>query len=432
MDDMQVKIQLFVEVINDQMGKVSRQIKGLGKQFDVFKYLGVERADSFGSSMKKAGDQVKKNTMSNKKFITTMLSVMFAASALGRIFRGLLAPALEMSGMFSLIGDLLGVILLPIVLAIMDPLISLLTWFIDLPDSVKLAIGQFILVGAVLFTLLPIILTVVMAVVQLAGVFGGLFSSLTALFGGGLLGGIAAAFVTIGGTSALISLLAPLWDMIKNAVSGVWEQLLKLPGLQNLLDKFGITVEQLSHPWDTLKTKVGDFIKDYLAQHPELKKAYEEFKTKVDDIKLSFEKLWDKIKEIDFKKLGDTFLDLATNALPKLVDIFTQLLNILLKIKDVSDKIGLTALMGKILDTMGNKPEATFAGIAGAGVGTMVGGPLGGLIGAAGAAGVTDILINIRDGIYGLHDKIFTSVSYANSAGQPINYDYPRSGVSYP
>ena len=73
---------------------------------------------------------------------------------LSGIMWGLLAPAMKMSGLFDLLNVTLGVVFLPIVMRLMDFLLPIMQWFMDLPAPVQEVIGAIVLFTGVLFGIL--------------------------------------------------------------------------------------------------------------------------------------------------------------------------------------------------------------------------------------------------------------------------------------
>ena len=91
-----------------------------------------------------------------KPFRMELLSVMFGAQMVSRAITGLFRPALEMAGVFEILGIGLAVFFLPAVMALLTPLMDLVNWFISLPEPVKLMIGALLGVVAAFFTFLSV------------------------------------------------------------------------------------------------------------------------------------------------------------------------------------------------------------------------------------------------------------------------------------
>jgi hypothetical protein len=218
MEDVEVHVTMFIDVINKQMENLNKSLKSL---------------DRF----------IRKNTISNKKFITTMLSTMFAAQKLNQVFSGMLFPAMQMVGIFDIINATLGVVFLPIALAMMNALIPIMTWFMDLPPSAQLVIGAFTALGAAITGLAAAILPLYLAFTQITGLTGmaglstlagGLASAMDALLGP--IGLIILAAVAVWSTNfggfrdfvdkelgIILALFKSIWKLVSDVVTGAWE-----------------------------------------------------------------------------------------------------------------------------------------------------------------------------------------------------------------
>ena len=141
-DEINVKINLMVEVINKQMDKVNKA------------------TERFGGNIDKA-------TMSNKKFITTMLSTMFAAQKLSQFFNGLLFPAMQMAGIFDLVSQILAVLFLPAVLLLIDPLLKVFDWVTSLDPATQTFIGTLALLAAGVTAVVAAFAPLILAFTQL-------------------------------------------------------------------------------------------------------------------------------------------------------------------------------------------------------------------------------------------------------------------------
>lgn len=93
-----------------------------------------------------------------KRFHAEYLSAMFGFQAISRGMQALLSPSFEIVGVFELLATTLQIVFLPIALTMMDVLIPILSLFMDMPDSLKLALGALVVViggiaalGAVFF-----------------------------------------------------------------------------------------------------------------------------------------------------------------------------------------------------------------------------------------------------------------------------------------
>lgn len=102
-----------------------------------------------------------------------MLSLMFTGYAVQRAMFGLLRSAMDMVGIFDMLNVTLGIVFLPIALALMEALMPILLWFMNLPDPVKMVIGGLALLAGVLGI-----------IVAFLGALGAAFTGLTVLMAG--------------------------------------------------------------------------------------------------------------------------------------------------------------------------------------------------------------------------------------------------------
>jgi hypothetical protein len=102
-------------------------------------------------------DVVNKLTAANKRFKMEMLGVMFFGMSISALMTGLVAPAMQLVGIFDLLNTVLAIAFLPTAISMIDPMLALLNFFIALPDPIKSVMGAFVLfIGAIglgLFTI---------------------------------------------------------------------------------------------------------------------------------------------------------------------------------------------------------------------------------------------------------------------------------------
>lgn len=160
---------------------------------------------------KKTGEYVgtvtQKSVPATKKFAFEYLGLMFAGMAVQRMFTGLLQPALQVSGVFEVIANILELLFLPVALLLLDPLLGILEFVANLPDEAKAFIGVIVLIGAIIGGLVFLLAQVVLAfgalslawpgIVAAAGLVSGVFGSIVTVVGGSLLPIIVAAIAIL-------------------------------------------------------------------------------------------------------------------------------------------------------------------------------------------------------------------------------------------
>jgi len=330
-------------------------------------------------------------------FRMEMLSVLFFGMALQRMFMGLLRPAFEVAGIFDIISTILQLVFLPIAMALLDPLLALLDFFINLPEETKILIGKLILLGLGLGTAFLAVGVLTLGIGGLINAFGGLLGIVERLFPEPL-GDVAAAIVGIGAVSSAIDILVPIFQSIRDLVGDLWNKLIQVPEIKELMDKFGISVENLKNPFSTLEKSVGDAF-DELAERLGIEEEWKEFKKNVKDMSSNFSELWNKIKDIDLAVLVKSIKKLANAVTDTLIPAIDTLIKWLGKLLDLSDRIGFTDFIKDILNVVGRNPEAALVGT---GVGALTGNPFVAAAGGAVLAKLSDVLTGLSDDLTSL------------------------------
>jgi hypothetical protein len=190
-----------------------RQYNAMGGKF---KTIGGQAANKF-----------RMMTHGLRGFRMEMLGVMFFGMGLSKFFSGLLQPALKLVGIFELWSLMLSIVFLPLALALLDPLLKIMDWFINLPEPVKMGIGVFVALAAILFKLL-----------FLVGMFALGLGSLIQAFGGiaaikGILTGVGTIIGTVGGF--ILAILAVITIAIIGFVLAWKENFGKIKGWVELM-----------------------------------------------------------------------------------------------------------------------------------------------------------------------------------------------------
>lgn len=155
-----VIIQAFTKRFHQGMNQATGRLKHLGTEFKSFngmmalpmksyKQLNEGMAQNFSTGGKVAF-RIRQLTHGMRGFRMEMLGVMFFGMMINRIFMGMLQPALDLVGLFDLLNVTLGVVFLPIAMALLDILLPIMIWFIELPEPVKMVIGVFAVLGVII------------------------------------------------------------------------------------------------------------------------------------------------------------------------------------------------------------------------------------------------------------------------------------------
>ncbi|MFW9872075.1 MAG: hypothetical protein ACFFG0_03160 [Candidatus Thorarchaeota archaeon] len=149
--------QEFYKKQMNSLGITGRQVDNILSNYGfTFDRNGI-LIDKAGRSIKNINQVMKEGKIQTKRFNMNLLSTMFFGMSIQRVFNGLIKTSLEWVGIQELMNTTLGIVFLPIAEDLLDILLPIMMWFIDLPDPIKEVIGAITLlgatIGATMFTL---------------------------------------------------------------------------------------------------------------------------------------------------------------------------------------------------------------------------------------------------------------------------------------
>lgn len=206
-----------------------------------------------GTAMQKLATTTRFLTHGFRGFRMELLGVMFFGMGVQRAMFGILQPAFQMAGLFDLLSLIMGVVFLPIALALLDPLLQIGSWMMSLDENTRFWIGAIVLLVGVLGGFLFLIGmlglgigSLIQGLATFAPFLAGVGSAFSAF---GILIGIVLAVII-----ALIIGFALAWQenfgRIKDWVALIWQ------GIKNI---FGGMIQTIKGLWDIL---VGFFTGD--------------------------------------------------------------------------------------------------------------------------------------------------------------------------
>ena len=235
-----------------------------------------------------------------KGFRMEMLGVMFFGLALQQMFTSLLQPAMEAAGIFDLLGATLEILFLPISLVILDILMPFLEFFMNLPDSVKLAIGALVVAGLLFGFILFTVGSLALGIGSLILALGELVA-----IGPEILVGLGVAFSAIAnGVFGMVFSTGQAKDMMKN--------------------DFGIVADEGTNIVDVLLSKFGEFAQG-LPQP--IKDALSAFSPVLDLIGALFSGDFQKISDVVGGIVSGMIDTVKTFILDGIKDVFSKLEN---------------------------------------------------------------------------------------------------------
>lgn len=288
-------------------------------------------------------DRIRGLTHGMRGFRMEMLSVMFFGLGMQRFFTGLLRPALEITGIFELWGSVLQLLFLPVALALLDVLLPIFEWIMNLDEATKLAIGKFVLFMAGLGLVLFLVGSLTLAIGGLILAFGGIFTIIDKLIPDfSIFGMNVSSFIEAG---LGIGVVSALFALFKDKVGQLWEKFKKLEFVQTI--------------FNLIKDKIKELIEGDNSPLNMFKNFWIEFKKKIDELKIK-----------DFKESLDKIGKVALDIAPKLETMAGAL-------KSVANVIEFLAKHREIIGIIfGATVGGTFAGPLGLIAGGIAGGVL--------------------------------------------------------
>ncbi len=400
---------------NKEFGKIART-SGFGsvllmnnEQLATFN----KRGKQFQNRSARMANSIRLATHGLRGFRMEMLGVMFFGMAITRMFKGLIQPALQMSGAMELLSAVLGIIFLPFGLALIEFAVALLEKWEGLSDKTKKWINIIVAAGIGLGLFLQIFGALALGIgsfILVLGTLLSIFKFVGIALGGliliGALFGLTAKDVAAAteGMNSKLNSSEGIFSRLKEKVSELWERL-------SQTETFQFFAEAWSNMWKTvaedpilgtlinvlptlLKNK---FNKAFDSIGTNATGMFETLKTKFDEFKIS---LTD--GELSVTNFGKAFNLLKSIFEEFISPVVSRLLDFLQSIVDIAAEI-LPDFFKTIIGST----------IVGAGVGTIVG-PIGTGAGAIGGAGVGTVLA-IEDLIIAIQEMIAASRDNTNS-----------------
>lgn len=159
------------------LSELNRTMTMTTKEFGRFD-VGVGRVNTALTSqmsvMGRLGVRLRSMTSGFRGFKMEMLSVMFFGMMIQKTFKGLLQPALNLSGAMSLLSTVIGLMFLPVGLDMIKLIMRLWNWWESLTESTRDFYRNLVVAGVIFGTVLMIIGQFALGIGGLIMVFGGL------------------------------------------------------------------------------------------------------------------------------------------------------------------------------------------------------------------------------------------------------------------
>ena len=232
----------MVDLVSGKTKKMTESIESLGGGVQKStKQIGTMNGAIFNQQK-----TVTKTTKGLRKFKFEWLGVMFAGMALYRVFGGLIKAQMDLFGISEMLSATWMIVLLPVMEWLADLLYPILGYFMDLPTPVKILIGAFVLLAAVVGLFLMVIGQVMLGVASIVMAWPILGVIATAI--GGVIAGslgiiiaviaVVVAFVIgmyLAWKSNFLGMKKTVSDFV-NAVKGIFTGIVKVfKGVMNIV-----------------------------------------------------------------------------------------------------------------------------------------------------------------------------------------------------
>lgn len=265
------------------MSATTTQFRALGNEAGRLDKTHLKQMNTMG----RFGAKLRFLTHGFRGFKMEMLGVMFFGMMIQRMFTGLLKPALEMSGAMQLLTTVLGLMFLPVGLAVLDLIMWLWEKWQGLTEKQKGWIRTAIVVGAVLGTFIFLFGSFVLGIGSMIIAFGGLLGPI--------------------GAVALALLGYFLWEEHNDAIAeslkglligldSLWAKFLDLGVVRKFFNALGLTDEQIEELKNPIKAIKGawETFKTWITEKLEKSKTWQNIKKKWDELKDAAEEFKDK------------------------------------------------------------------------------------------------------------------------------------------
>jgi len=320
-----------IEIVTTMVDNVTGAAKTINKSIREVG-SGVTKTTVAMNGQTAAGKKLNTTTTTLSKglhrFKMEYLGVMFAGMALYRVFSGLIRKQLELYGVTDMFGAMLTVVFGPIMEVLAPILYALAEWFMDLPEGVQLAIGAFVILGAILGAVMMVFGQAALGIGALATMFVTSAATIGIVIAGVALILVGIGFI-IGGIVLIVKNWGESWGKVVEGISYV------LGGLALIL--VGIAIIIGSVPLAMIAAGVAIvaavvWVVSKIIQHWD--RVKEVFWNVVNAIVGFFEWLWDKLVGhsiipdivngiIDwFKKLPGAIFNWIKGIPGKILDVF--------------------------------------------------------------------------------------------------------------
>lgn len=211
--------------------------------------------DKFTNKQLKTTDVMRRGMYQARRFKMEWLSIMFAGMALSRVFGGLVKTQMQLFGVIDMLNAAWTLVFLPIMELITPILYKLLDIFMDMPESLKLAVGAFVILAAVIGLVLMVVGQVFLGIMGFA-LLGPIVGTII-----GIIGIFAAVLIGI------ILIVKGIYDIFKGKFEGIGTIIMGIGAILLLFIGWwalipiavGLAVYLIIKHWDKIKEWFSKF-----------------------------------------------------------------------------------------------------------------------------------------------------------------------------
>lgn len=192
-EQIQVILQAITSGFAAGLDRAQTQLKNVGKNMQEFGTVMKAPMKNFKEMNGKMGvlktlggkvaNRFRMMTHGMRGFRMEALGVMFFGMMMQRMFMQLLQPVMDAYGVFDIFRLMLLTLFLPVMDMIFPFLLGIMEWFMNLPESVKKAIGIFVVLGVIFGTVLMVLGQFALGIGSLILFFGALASPIFLIIG---------------------------------------------------------------------------------------------------------------------------------------------------------------------------------------------------------------------------------------------------------
>ena len=148
--DLLAKKQRFYGKWSRELGVNTARVRQILQKYGLQFNENGDIVDLAGRKIRGLSSVMRRGVVETKRFQMQWLSLLFFGMAMKRMFGGLIKTSLNWVGITELSSTALGVFFLPVAEELLNILLPIMNWFMNIPEPVQKAVGEFVILGAAL------------------------------------------------------------------------------------------------------------------------------------------------------------------------------------------------------------------------------------------------------------------------------------------